>query len=238
MTLHKFLDLIKIWITEIMMLNGHNCMDNQEVYWPNGQSTAKKALMSHFRSPEKKVFIHWLVKRVVKRKGTNHIRILLPGLRLTHSVRANALAMSAEYRKHTHRLRWVSQTAAGRVLVSCPIVPPIDSALFQSLIATRTFWLSSFYLLTKTRPEPQHRNIKDLERSIKTWTGLRFRATALNSHWTDSCHVTVILTIILMIFFSYEKSLFYFHSFLYLISIHFCLVSGIQQSICLNNDVQ
>lgn len=148
-----------------------------------------------------------ICKCVVKRTGMNVIRILPPGLRLTHTVRANALAMSTEERNHTHRSRWVSQTAAARVLVSCPIVPLIDSALFQYLIATRTFWLSSFtssWVLTKTRPEPQHRNIKDQERSLKTWTGLRFRAMVLNTHWTDSCHVTVILT-----FFSqHEKKIF------------------------------
>ncbi len=149
-----------------------------------------------------------ICKCVVKRTGMNVIRILPPGLRLTHTVRANALAMSnvTEERNHTHRLRWVSQTAAPRVLVSCPIVLLIDSALFQSLIATRTFWLSSFtssWVLTKTRPEPQHRNIKDQERSLKTWTGLRFRAMVLNSHRTDFCHVTVIWT-----FFSqHEKNL-------------------------------
>lgn len=113
-----------------------------------------------------------ICKCVVKRTGMNVIRIVSPGLRLTHTVRANALAMSTEDRNHTHRLRWVSQTAAARVLVSCPIVPLIDSALIQSLIATRTFWLSSFCLLLSPdqnttgaaaqkhqRPGDEHKNM-------------------------------------------------------------------------------
>lgn len=93
---------------------------------------------------------------------------ILPSRPDTYTVRANRLAYRICTETHTHRLRLVSQTAVAQVLVSCPIVSLIDIALFQSLTATRTFWLSSFYLFqTKTRPEPQHRNITYLEKSAE-----------------------------------------------------------------------
>lgn len=156
----------------------------------------------------------------------------------THTVRANALARSTEDRNHTHRLRWVWQTAAARVLVSCPTVPLIDSALFQSLIATRTFWLSSFYLLlspdqnttgaaaqTHQRPGEEHKNMN--------WITLPGHGTelSLDGFLSRDCYFD---------FFSHMKIFILIKFVLFsLYRINFCLVNnGLHQSIFMNNDIQ